>query len=297
MVVSLDSPDPLLNPHEALQRLKTHPLIRNILRDGKPKYYGAKAISAGGYYTVPALYTSGALIVGESASLVNMARLKGIHAAIQSGMMAAETVFEAMKREDYTERTLSGYRHRMENSALWKELYGVRNVHQALGSGSWKKFVHLGLQFLTGGRGIRDPLPIRPDPARTEPMIRYYPEGVEAQDRVIQKDGVYLLDKLTDVFNAGVLHEENQPSHLKIVKPEICVSCWNEYRSPCTHFCPAQVYEMPTPEETPENTQARLLRVNFINCVHCKCCDIKCPHLNIRWMPPEGGGGPRYTLL
>ncbi|MBI4715960.1 MAG: 4Fe-4S dicluster domain-containing protein, partial [Nitrospirae bacterium] len=276
--------------------------------DGKPRYYGAKTICAGGYYTVPRLYTAGGLIVGESASLVNMARLKGIHLAIKSGMLAAATIFEALRKGDYGEETLSGYRRKVESSTIWKELHGARNFHQALGTGGVQSFVHLGLQFFTGGRGVIDPMEIRSDNTRTETVLQYYGRSVEPEELLREKDGAYLLDKLTDVFNAGVTHEENQPSHLQVLNSDQCWTCWQEYRSPCTHFCPANVYEMlPVASLSPGGREdqgegsvkgkpTRQLRVNFANCVHCKSCDIKCPPLNIRWMPPEGGGGPKYTV-
>jgi electron-transferring-flavoprotein dehydrogenase len=293
MVVSFDSPDPLLNPHEALQRLKAHPLIRDRLREGRSLYSGAKVISAGGHYTIPQLYTDGALLVGESASLVNMTRLKGIHLALKSGMMAAETILEALKKGDFTAGTLVRYDERLRGSYVGEELYRARNFHQALSQGGVKRLVHLGLQFLTGGRGIMDPMEIRPDHAHTQPYRHYYGREAGPPNPPVPKDGAYLMDKVTGVHHAGVLHEENQPSHLKIIDPRTCLSCWEEYHSPCIHFCPADVYEMVVSKQ--ENPLPRL-HVRFINCLHCKSCDIKCPHLNIRWTLPEGGGGPRYTI-
>ncbi len=167
MVVGLEYHDPLFDPHEAFQKFKTHPFVKKILDGGKLVRYGAKTVPYGGWYSMPRSYVDGALIIGDSTSLLNSQRLKGIHTAIKSGMLAAETVYEALCAGDTSTKTLEKYHRKLEQSWIKKELWAVRNFHQSFGGGLWKGLFHAGAQFVTGGRGFVDPM-------RTEPGYKEY---------------------------------------------------------------------------------------------------------------------------
>ncbi len=240
---------------------------------------------------MPRVYADGLLIVGDSGGFLNAQRLKGIHLAVKSGTLAAETLFEALLQEDYSQAVLQGYADRFERSWAKKELWGVRNFRQAFQRGFWSGMFHAGLQFLTNGRGIKDPFPTLPGHTRMKPFKEYFRE-TDVQPEKMAFDGQLTFDKLTDVYYSNTAHEEDQPCHLKILDFDICNNrCSNEYGNPCQHFCPAHVYEM-----VEQDYQVRL-QLNFSNCVHCKTCDIMDPYQIIIWTPPEGGGGPDYKNM
>ena len=285
-VVGLDSPDPRTDSHRLLQRWKTHPLIRSRLQGGKLVSYGAKAIPEGGFWAMPRMWSDGLIIVGDSAGFLNSQRLKGIHLAIKSGMLAAETIFDAMLGDDFSDLSLSSYRSRFEQSWAFRELHRVRNFRQAFQGGFWKGMADAAFQTVSGGRGIRDPLPI------TESCRRMQPAASQAAERVFVPDGSITFDKLTSIYHSDTSHEEDQPSHLKILDPSVCSTrCGPEYGHPCLYFCPAGVYEF-------QGTGAGgRLQVNFSNCVHCKSCEIADPYQIILWTPPEGGGGPNWKKM
>jgi electron-transferring-flavoprotein dehydrogenase len=287
MVVGLDHRDPYTDVHRLLQELKTHPFMRALLKGGELISYGAKAIPEGGYYAMPRLFANGLMIVGDSAGFVNSQRLKGIHLAVQSGMMAAETALEALLKNDISADCLSSYSRRFQMSQAKRELWRVRNFRQSFQNGFWKGMLHAGFQFFTGGRGLRDPLPMR---VETKQMagLREFPKKPRPQDF----DGKLVFDKLSDLYYSDTYHEEDQPSHLKILDPNICDTlCTREYGNPCQYFCPAGVYEIV------RNASAAGPRVNFSNCVHCKGCEIADPYQTILWTPPEGGGGPDWKQM
>ena len=287
MVVALEYRNPLFDPQEALQKFKTHPFIRRILEGGKLVRYGAKTVPYGGWYSMPRSYVDGGLIVGDSASLLNSQRLKGIHTAIKSGMLAAETIYEALCAGDTSAKTLAAYPQKIEKSWLKQELWAVRNFHQAFHRGLWKGLVHAGLQFVTGGRGLIDPMRSKPGYQEYDQLNR---ERVPVDQATRFKgDGKLTFDRLTDVYHSGTRHDEDQPCHLHVLDPSICSDrCVREYGNPCQYFCPAAVYEIVTEKDAPK------LKINFTNCVHCKTCDIADPYQIINWVPPEGGGGPNY---
>jgi electron-transferring-flavoprotein dehydrogenase len=292
LVTPLDYRDPLLNPHEQLQQFKEHPLIAKLIEGGKSLYYGAKVISAGGYYSMPRLFTNGALLIGEAASMVDMARLKGIHLAIKSGMLAAETVLQSLLKGDYSAAALAPYEDAVRASYIGKELYRVRHFHQALSLGMPRAFFHLGIQQVTRGADLMGRPHEEEERYALKSVAEYY-----AVDRDLPEprkyDGVRFLDKLANVYLSGTMHGEDQPSHLKVPDTNLCYHvCVPKFRYPCNRFCPANVYEMISSEGG-----ALRLQINFANCVHCQTCDIKCPLDNIRWTPPEGGQGPNYTVL
>lgn len=300
-----------MDPHREMQRWKEHPFMRALLKDGKLTHYGAKTITAGGYYSIPQLVFDGGLFVGEAASFVNMARLKGIHLAMKSGMLAAEALFSAYLADDFSPAKLGRYQTLCENSVVYKELKRYRNFHQALGKGLVKGMVHVGFQELTGGRGLIDPMRVGEDHTHMKTVQDYYGDA-NAKPPVPKYDGTYTKNKLEAIFLSGTIHEEHQPAHLKITNTQICKdACQKQFAAPCNRFCPANVYELfvkppggeeisgtdvaKSPFPAPQNSEFRW-QINFSNCVHCKTCDVMCPHGNITWTTPEGGGGPQYTM-
>ena len=290
-VVGLEYEDPLLEPYQAFLSFKKHPLIAEIIKGGKVLQQGAKTLPAGGYYTIPRLAMDGALIVGDSASMLNIQRLKGIHTATKSGMLAAEAILAAIESDDFSAATLGAYEQKIEASWIKKELYAARNFGQALSQKGIGKFITIGAQYLSGGRGFTDPMPIEED---SSSLIKVDdPAAAEKAPQTQDLDGKLYLDKLTGLYLSGTTHEENQPCHLVIPDPNLCITdCYDNYRSPCTRFCPAQVYEL---EE--EADGSKRLKLNPSNCLHCKTCEIKDPYQNITWTCPEGGGGPKYSIV
>jgi electron-transferring-flavoprotein dehydrogenase len=293
LVVPLDSKDPFIDQHRLFQEFKQHPFIKQTLKGGKPVQYGAKVISAGGYYSVPKLYVAGALIIGEAGSMVDMQRFKGIHLAMKSGMLAAERIYECLKNGDFSEASLAPYEQSVYRSYVGKSLHRVRNFHQAVSKGLPRAFFHIGIQTLASGGDVLRRAGPSDDYETTRTVRAYHGRDLPAPPDP-EYDGTYTVDKLSDVYLSGTQHGEDQPPHLKILDSRVCIDdCVDRFRYPCNRFCPAKVYEM----LTEENTGKLALRVNYSNCVHCQTCDIKCPLNNIRWTPPEGGQGPKYTLL
>ncbi len=290
-VVGLDYKDPLLDPYSAFQRFKQHPFLAGLLEGGTRLKYGAKALPEGGWNTSPQLYLDGGLIVGDAANFVNSLRLKGIHLAMRSGMLAAETALEAVRADDTSSARLSAYKARVDASPIRAELYPVRNVHQAFGAGLLAGSAFAGLAMATGGRWLDD-LEGHPGHKQMQTLDHYY--GLQKADvltpsNAVAPDRVLTFDKLTSVHFSGTHHEEDQPSHLQ-VHTEVCHSiCGPEYGHPCTRFCPASVYEM-----VDNGEGGRRLQIHASNCVHCKTCDIMDPYGVITWVAPEGGEGPQY---
>ncbi|MCC6739824.1 MAG: electron transfer flavoprotein-ubiquinone oxidoreductase [Planctomycetia bacterium] len=297
-VVSLDYPNPLTDPQWMLQELKGHPVFADVLKGGELLRYGAKTIPEGGYWSVPRLAFDGGMIVGDAAGMVNTQRLKGIHIAIKSGMLAAETAVEALQKNDTSTATLSSYAKKWDESWAGRELYAIRNFRQAFESGFLLGGFHYVVQSLTGGRGFRSVYPLKESHHGMRKATEMNAAGeipLTLDDRKKKKpDGETSVDKLSDVYLSGTKHEENQPCHLKVSDTNICATkCKEEYGNPCMYFCPAQVYEMHREGEGGKTK----LHVNFSNCVHCKTCDIADPYGIITWVTPEGGGGPQYQDL
>jgi electron-transferring-flavoprotein dehydrogenase len=289
LVVGLDYADPALDPHERFQAFKTHPLVNELIRGGQMTSYGARAIPEGGYFSLPRCHFDGGLIVGDGAGFLNSMRLKGIHLAIKSGMLAAETAARALSEDDVSEAGLAGFASEVEASWIREELWGVRNFHQGFRGGLWSGLAHAALQMATAGRGTRARYPGEAGHARME---RLGSAGAAGRRR-IAFDGKLTFDRLSDVHSSGTRHEEDQPSHLIVTSPEIChPRCTREYGNPCQYFCPAAVYEMADLADGD-----RELRINASNCVHCKACDIMDPYQVIEWVTPEGGDGPDYRYL
>lgn len=296
LVVGLDYRNPTLDPHNELQRMKLHPAIQEILRGGKMIAAGAKAIPEGGYYSMPKLYGDGFMILGDSGGYLNGARLKGIHLAIKSGILAAETAFQALLNEDCSAAQLKQYEDLFEASWAKEELWGERNFHQAFEYGQLAGLFNAGASMITGGRGfgIVNKLEGHAGHERMERIKRYFSSDDPHPPAKVKYDNKYTFDKVTNVYNGGVIHEENQPAHLLITDTEVCITrCTEEYGNPCFHFCPAQVYE----PQTTADGRGKVPFLNFTNCFHCKTCDIMDPYQVITWVPPEGGGGPDYKKL
>jgi electron-transferring-flavoprotein dehydrogenase len=290
-VAGLDYKDPLFDPQMAFNRFKQHPLVSELISGGQLVRYGAKALPEGGWNTIPRTYMSGALIAGDAGGFLNSMRLKGIHLAMRTGMLAAESAFAAVRAGDTSAEHLASYQARIDSSPVKAELYPVRNVHQVFGHGLLAGLVYAGLAILTKGwwpgnvTGHAGHLQMRM-------LHQYYGNRVPASlapSNATPVDRHQTFDKVTNVHHAGTAHDENQPVHL-LVHTEVCSSiCGSEYGHPCTRFCPASVYEIVQEAEGPR------LQINASNCVHCKTCDIMDPYAVITWVPPEGGGGPQYN--
>jgi len=296
LVVGLDYEDPFTDPHRLFNEFKQHPAIAPLLAGGKMIHYGAKTIPEGGLLSQPRYHGDGFLIIGDSASFLNSQKLKGIHTAMKSGMLAAETIFEGLLADRFDARQMACFEQKVKESYLYKELHAVRNAHQAFRHGRIWGLFESGLQTVTGGFGLLGNLPTE---AGHEHMKKLH-----VLNRLPKREGEYLtaeaqkcdnqltFEKVSDIFRSGTAHDEDQPPHLRILDPAICISrCTREYGNPCQYFCPAAVYEI---EEVDGGRHPKL---NFANCVHCKTCDIIDPYQIIDWVTPEGGGGPNYVNL
>ncbi|HEY4051302.1 MAG TPA: electron transfer flavoprotein-ubiquinone oxidoreductase [Acidobacteriaceae bacterium] len=293
-VTGLEYEDPRIDPHHAFQSLKLHPFIRRLLDGGKMIRYGAKSLPYGGWLTMPQLAGNGWMILGDSASFLNSQRLKGIHLAIKSGMLAAETAFESLVAGDFSRNALEAYKDRVDGSWIREEMYPVRNFHQAFEHGLFEGLIRAALQQVLRGGNLG---PDFKNHAGYTKLRRLDSLGQSSRGREpmlgpAKGDGKLTFDKLTDVYYSGVRHEDDQPIHLVIRDLDICNNrCVKEYGNPCQNFCPAAVYEM---LDAPDATAGKQLHINFANCVHCKTCDIMDPYQIITWVPPEGGDGPNY---
>jgi electron-transferring-flavoprotein dehydrogenase len=292
VITGLDYHDPLIDPHVLFCKFKQHPFVRKLLEGGKVVSYGAKTIPEGGYYSMPKLATDGALLCGDSAGMVVMPKLKGVHYAIKSGILAAETLFESLSKSDFSPTQLAKYETAVESSYIVKDLYPPRNFRALMKSGLYGGMLHAGLMTITGGRYPLDKIVIDEDHKDMRKLLDVYPSGAPATIFKYDNQGI-AFDKLTDVYNSGTRHEERQPCHLQ-VDTSYCERCAEEYGNPCEKFCPANVYVVERDEAT---GKFQKLRIDFSNCVHCKTCDIEDPYGAINWVPPEGGGGPLYKNL
>ena len=290
-VVHLSYHNPYLSPFDEFQRFKTHPLIRDVLTGGKRLSYGARALTSGGWYSVPKMVFPGGALIGCAAGFVNFARIKGAHNAILSGMLAAEAVEDALAGGRANDE-LMAYENAWRASDIGRDLYKVRNV-KAL----WSRFglaigVSLGgfdmwTHELFGGSAFGALKLTKPDSATLKPIAEAKPIAYP------KPDGVLTFDKLSSVFLSNTNHEEDQPIHLRLIDPTIPIKeNLPHYGEPARLYCPAAVYEVAYSDEK-THADPRFV-INAINCVHCKTCDIKDPAQNIVWTPPEGGGGPNY---
>jgi electron-transferring-flavoprotein dehydrogenase len=291
-VVHLDYANPHLSPYDEFQKFKTHPTMKKLLQGGQRLSYGARAISEGGIQSLPNLVFPGGALIGCSAGMVNVPRIKGSHNAMKSGMLAAQSAFDALRQkpEDTTARLLNNYPKALQASWIWQDLYAVRNVKPMLSKfGSWGGTLLGGLELWLGSISLRLPWTLKHQkadhectkPAADMPVITYP-----------KPDGVYSFDKLSSIGLSNIAHDSNQPCHLHLLDKTIPINInLAQYAAPEQHYCPAGVYEIITSQES------SYLQINAQNCIHCKTCDIKDPTQNIVWVPPEGGSGPSYTSM
>ena len=305
-VIGLDYKNPQLDPHGKFQEFKMHSSVARLLQGGTMFRYGAKAIPEGGWFSMPRPYASGVLLVGDSAGMLNPMKLKGIHLAMKSGMLAAETALGAVLGGDSSEAALAHYQTAIEQSWIRSDLYPARNFHQGFDGGRVAGMINVALGMMSGGRGfaIHDRLGSKPGYERMEKLVDYFGRNVPGFERS-RYDNRLTFGRLDDVFRSGTKHDENAPCHLIVHDTTICASrCAAEFGNPCQYFCPAAVYEMvpAAAGSAPLSNggfadSGKRLQINFANCVHCKTCDIMDPYQIIDWVPPEGGGGPVYTSL
>lgn len=286
-VVGLGYTNPYLSPFEEFQRYKTHPSIRAFLEGGKRVSYGARAITAGGLLSLPKLVFPGGALVGDDAGFLNASRIKGSHAAINTGMLAADAVFDAVHAGRQGDE-LSAYPEAFRQSWLYNELYRARNFKQWMGKGLYLGTLMVGLeQKLMGGNVPWTLHHKHADHEMLKPASQCEP--IEYP----KPDGKLTFDRLSSVFISNTNHEENQPAHLTLKDASVPVNInLRQYAGPEARFCPAAVYEFVKNDDGSDR-----LVINAQNCVHCKTCDIKDPTQNIVWVTPEGGGGPNYPNM
>lgn len=293
-VAGLDWGDPTLDVQEELQRFKAHPFIRRILQEGEVVNYGAKTIPEGGFWSIPRLHAPGALLAGDSAGLVNVPTLKGIHYAMRSGMLAAEAAVRALRADGDGDAALAGYRDTLVASEVGRDLWASRNFRASFHGGLYPGLARWGTRLVLGGGSKRRPA--------AEPDFKAFRNASDYRRRepAPRPDGKLFLDKLTDVHRSGTAHRDDAPSHIRVLDPTACVArCIPRHGvAPCEHFCPARVYELQGEGD------ARRIQVAYQNCVHCKTCVIADPcdvapgdgMQNIEWRAPAEGG-PKYLNL
>lgn len=287
-VIGLDYDNPYLSPYEEFQRFKTHPAIRDVFEGGRRIAYGARALYEGGLQSQPKLIFPGGALIGDTAGFLNVPKIKGSHAAMKSGMLAAESVFALLSQAEPVEGAEAvGYAAAYRKSWLYDELYRVRNIRPSFRYGLWAGMLYSAIDtYLFRGRAPwtlhhrhKDSECLRPAD-EVEPIN--YPKP----------DGVLTFDRLSSVFLSSTNHSEDQPIHLRLKDASVPIDInLAKYAAPETRYCPAGVYEI-----VQESGKARL-QINAQNCVHCKTCDIKDPTQNIVWAVPEGGGGPNYPNM
>ena len=287
-VVGLDYSNPHLSPFEEFQRFKTHPAVRPILEGGRRVSYGARALNEGGFQSVPKLTFPGGCLVGCTAGFLNVPKIKGTHTAMKSCMLAAEAVFDVVSAESASGTEPAAYGDKMTKSWLWDELYKVRNIRPAFNKGFLFGMAYAGIDtYILRGKA--------PWTFRHHADHSQLKKASEAPKIDYPKpDNVVSFDRNSSVFLSGTNHEENQPVHLTLKDASVPIEHnLALYDAPEQRYCPAGVYEI-VREEDGSNPR---LQINAQNCVHCKTCDIKDPTQNIRWVVPEGGGGPNYPNM
>ncbi|MEE2699638.1 MAG: electron transfer flavoprotein-ubiquinone oxidoreductase [Pseudomonadota bacterium] len=291
LIVALDYENPYLSPFEEMQRFKTHPLIKPILKDGKRVAYGARAINEGGLQSIPKLVFPGGALIGCSAGFVNVPRIKGSHNAMKSAIIAAEATFKAIKQGSNGGNELSDYPASFRKSWAYKELYKARNARPALSKfGTLLGTIYSGLDLWLNSIGLGFLFPWNFKIQKDHESLK---KAEECNFIKYQKpDGIITFDKLSSVYLSNTNHNENQPCHLDLQDPNHPVKFnLKLYDGPEERFCPAGVFEFI------KNDDNTYLQINAQNCVHCKTCDIKDKSQNITWRAPEGGGGPNYPNM
>ncbi|MGN2254348.1 4Fe-4S dicluster domain-containing protein [Frateuria sp. GZRe12] len=283
-VSGLDYCDPEYKPWEAFQQWKNHPHVKPLLEGGNILSAGARAIVTGGYQSLPKVEMPGAILIGDTAGLLNVPKIKGTHQAIRSGMLAAEHLAA-------NGLNAAGFDAALRASPAMAELKQVRNIKPGFKKGLWFGMANAAWETLTRGASPWT-LKNKPDWSSLEKIGEY-----EAPKRDYVTRDLAPRDRLAGVYFAATEHDEDQPIHLHVADTNICIErCSVEYDNPCTRFCPANVYEI-VEDAMPDGSQAKRLQINAANCVHCKTCDIKDPYEIITWVTPEGGSGPNYQNM
>ena len=284
-VVGLDYKNPYLSPFEEFQRFKKHPAIRSIFEGGRRVSYGARALNEGGFQSIPKLTFPGGCLVGCTAGFLNVPKIKGTHTAMKSGMLAAEAVFETILHERSEAKS---YEKKLQNSWLWKELYKVRNIRPSFSKGLYAGMIYSAIDtFIFKGNAPW--------------TFKHHEDHLQLKDARLSKkidypkpDNIVSFDRNSSVYLSSTNHEENQPTHLQLIDSNVPIKInLQKYDSPEQRYCPAGVYEI----VHSDNQTSPYLQINAQNCVHCKTCDIKDPTQNIKWVTPEGGGGPNYPNM
>jgi electron-transferring-flavoprotein dehydrogenase len=270
LILGLDWKYGDLNPQREFERYRAHPFVARLLHGGVTIATGAKTIPEGGFLSLGRLSAPGALLVGDGAGFVNIEKIKGLHYAIRSGICAADTIADAMASADFGEQALSSYRDRLGERGILADLEHARNYRQSF---RWGLYLGTPLSL------IQSHLPLR---LGTHPDHR----GTRRGARLKRKDPGG-MDQATFLSLTGSIHREDEPSHVSILDPSLCLECAERFAASCAHFCPGQVYRW---------TGAEIV-LSPSNCLHCMTCAVKCPYENIRWVPPEGGEGPRYKAM
>ncbi len=263
-----------LNPQRELQFFKSHSFVKKMIEGGEVIAYGAKTLPEGGYYSIPELATNGAIIIGDAAGLTSVKKLKGLHYAIKSGMLAAEAIFKAIEEQDFSKRTLKTYEDLLERRFVMRDIRSARNYRQVF-TKTGRAGLYLGAPLSLIQQWIPFRLGTKPDyeSMRRVKLGRQYKGGI---------------DRLTAVSLSGTIHREDEPSHITFSEPGECTRCGEEYGChPCESFCPGEVYK----------SEEDKMVLSPSNCLHCQTCRIKCPSQVIRWEVPEGGDGPRYKIM
>lgn len=288
LVIGLDYQNPYTSPFDEFQQFKTHPTIQKLLLGGRRISYGAKTLSEGGWQSIPKLSFPGGLLIGDAAGFVNVAKIKGTHTALKTGLIAAETIIQHFQHASHDNANeLSVFTEKVKTSWVGQELYKIRNIRPSFKFGRTLGLIYSALEFYV----FKGKTPwtfthhydhLQLKPIKTQQPI-YYPKP----------DGIVSFDKNSSVYLANIHHNENQPVHLKLTDYDTAINTnYYLYGSPETRYCPAGVYEI----VNQLNTQPKLV-INAQNCIHCKSCDIKDPTQNIKWVPPEGGSGPNYANM
>lgn len=285
-VVGLDYKNPYLNIFEEMQRFKTHPFIKPLLQGGERIAYGAKALVEGGYQSLPKLTFPGGMLIGDSAGFLNVPEIKGIHCAMQSGMLAAQSCVDFLIKHHSKGQEIIEYEIKIKKNWVYQNLYKVRNIRPGFKFGLIPGLMLAALEtYITKGRC---PWTFKNRADHSCLKLAKYCKPINYP----KADGKITFDKLSSVFLTNTYHEENQPPHLTLKDPSLAINVnYLLYASPETRYCPAQVYEIVINNSGPN------LQINAQNCIHCKTCDIKDPKQNIMWNSPEGGGGPNYIAM
>ena len=293
-VTPLASEDPNNDPHRASQEFKRDsPFMRDLLEGAELIRYGAKCVPAGGLNAMPKLYCDGAMLVGDSAGMLNIMKLAGIHTAMKSGMMAAETIIDGIKAADFSAKTLGNYTERFRNSWAYQEHYEARNFSGSNEISPLFGMLNIPLMIPTKGRGLIDNLATHA-PHSVMKKIWEIPRE-NRHPAPFEPDGVLTFSKEHLVGFSGTAHESDQQPHLKVADTNVCATdCLRDYGNPCEKFCPAAVYEM---VDVAGSNGGKELFIHHENCVHCKTCDIADPYQIITWTTPQGGEGPDYTKM